>query len=465
MSSILSVGIQIDSTDAVRARQDMEALASTGAKVDTALAKVEQGSGRTGKSLATLGAYAKQASESSSQMVAQLQQLNTTQSRQEALLKAIGSSLGGTTAAYRASASAVQSGAQAHKAYVDQLDQTIAKQKAMGISAGQTAAAMRQVPAQFTDIVTSLQGGQSPLTVLLQQGGQLKDSFGGVGAAASALGGYVAGLINPFTVGAAAVGLVAYAAHQGAEEMNAYSKALILTGGVSGKTAGELEALAIRIAATSGTQGQVTEALTAAVGSGKIASSALESVGAASASMSRVLGVSIDDAVGQFAKLADEPAKASVELNKQYHYLSASTYERIQSLEEQGRKEEAAGLAQKTYADASVARLRQVREEAGILSRTLGGLGDIASGMWKTLAGAASSIGARVCHLLGRAAVLLQEREHALCLGQARPTRLRRAADEWGALDRGKAHARVPGAERQHAREDDRRARRARCRQ
>nr|GFB80970.1 hypothetical protein [Tanacetum cinerariifolium] len=59
-----------------------------------------------------------------------------------------------------------------------------------GISAKQTAAALRGVPAQFTDIATSLQGGQAPLTVFLQQGGQLKDMFGGASPAAKALGGY-----------------------------------------------------------------------------------------------------------------------------------------------------------------------------------------------------------------------------------------------------------------------------------
>ena len=50
-----------------------------------------------------------------------------------------------------------------------------------GISSGQTQAALRQLPAQFTDIFTSLAGGQNPLMVLIQQGGQIKDSFGGIG--------------------------------------------------------------------------------------------------------------------------------------------------------------------------------------------------------------------------------------------------------------------------------------------
>jgi hypothetical protein len=42
--------------------------------------------------------------------------------------------------------------------------------QAVNVSSKQTAAALRMLPAQFSDIAVSLQGGQSPLTVLLQQG-------------------------------------------------------------------------------------------------------------------------------------------------------------------------------------------------------------------------------------------------------------------------------------------------------
>ena len=83
----------------------------------------------------------------------------------------------------------------------------------VGMSAAQTTAALRNVPAQMTDVVVSLASGQQPLTVLLQQGGQLKDMFGGVGAAAKAIGGYVAGLVNPFTLAAAAAASAAMPSH------------------------------------------------------------------------------------------------------------------------------------------------------------------------------------------------------------------------------------------------------------
>src|SRR5690606_23924897 len=76
----------------------------------------------------------------------------------------------------------------------------------------------RQLPMQFTDIFTSLATGQRPLNVFLQQGGQLKDLFGGVGPAFRAMGGYLLGLINPLTVGAATVGALAVAWKQGRDE-------------------------------------------------------------------------------------------------------------------------------------------------------------------------------------------------------------------------------------------------------
>ena len=80
-----------------------------------------------------------------------------------------------------------------------------------GVAAGakQAAAAsndVARVMPQLTDVFVSLGSGQSPLTVALQQGGQLKDLFNGdVPAAFRATGAAVGTMINPATVAAAAV--------------------------------------------------------------------------------------------------------------------------------------------------------------------------------------------------------------------------------------------------------------------
>ncbi len=242
--------------------------------------------------------------------------------------------------------------------YLDQLDAAKAKQDAaagslnkMGVSAAQTAAAMRGVPAQFTDIITSLQGGQNPMTVLLQQGGQLKDMFGGVGNAARALGGYVAGLVTPFTAMGAAVAGVGVLWYQAEKEAREYSKALILSGNAAGTTSGQMQIMAQGIASISGTQGAAAEALAIFAQNSKVGRSNLEEFTGAALRFSEVTGQSVDAVAKQFADLAKDPLEASLKLNDGMNYLTVSTYNQIKALTEQGRATEAAYLAQKTYSD------------------------------------------------------------------------------------------------------------------
>ncbi|MFP5424692.1 MAG: phage tail tape measure protein [Gammaproteobacteria bacterium] len=221
-----------------------------------------------------------------------------------------------------------------------------------GMTAKATAAALRNVPAQFTDIVVSLQGGQAPLTVLLQQGGQLKDMFGGIGPAARALGGYVAGLVTPFTVAAAAAAGLGYAFYKGSEEADAYNNSLILTGRSAGVTTDQLGAMAKQISSTVGTTGAAASALASIAGGGKIAGDSFQQVAQAAVSMEEATGRAIADTVAEFVKLADDPVKASASLNQQYHYLTASVYAQITALEQQGRHADAVKLATNAFADA-----------------------------------------------------------------------------------------------------------------
>jgi len=291
------------------------------------------------------------------------------------------------------------------KPYLAQLDSALAKQKAaeaalnatapalgrVSVSAAQTANALRGVPAQITDIITSLQGGQAPLTVFLQQGGQLKDMFGGIGPAARAVGGYVLGLVNPFTVAAAAVGALALAYYKGSQETVEYNKALILTGNYAGQTAGQLQDMAKKIADGGATQGKAAEALTALASTGRVAGDALLQAGEAVVASNRAMGTSIKDAVAEYVKLGEDPAKASAKLNESLHYLTQSTYEQIKALEDQGRKEEAGALAQATYAAAMKQRSGQVVENLGSIERALKSGALIASQFWDALLGVGRS--------------------------------------------------------------------------
>ena len=242
----------------------------------------------------------------------------------------------------------------------------------LGMTAKATSAALRQVPAQFTDIVVSLQGGQAPLTVLLQQGGQLKDVFGGIAPAFRALSNYVVGLINPLTMAAAAIGTIGLAWYKGAAESEAFNKALILTGNYAGLTTTKLVALQNTVAAaTGGTKGAAAEALTAFAASGQLASTNYAKFAEVAVRAQKELGTSVGDTVKIFEDLGKEPLKASLKLNESTNYLTLSVYRQIKALEDQGRTADAAAVAQNAYADSTNLRLGKVTENLGYMESAL----------------------------------------------------------------------------------------------
>lgn len=238
-----------------------------------------------------------------------------------------------------------------------------------GMSAKATAAALRGVPAQFTDIVVSLQGGQAPLQVLLQQGGQLKDMFGGVGPAIQALGGYVLGLVNPFTVAAAAVGVLGYAYYSGSEEAVGFQKALITTGNAAGTTSDRLSGMAREVAATVGTTGAAAEVLTQLAGSGKIAAGSFVEITEAALEWRSATGKAVEETVAEFVKIGKDPVAAAKDLNEQYNFLTASTYSQIVALKEQGDTIGATKLLTDTYVDTIKNRSKEVTENLSIWER------------------------------------------------------------------------------------------------
>lgn len=251
---------------------------------------------------------------------------------------------------------------------------------AVGLSAKQTAAALRGVPAQFTDIVTSLQGGQSPLQVLLQQGGQLKDMFGGVGPAARALGGYVAGLVNPFTAAAAAAALLGVAYFKGSQETTAYNNALILTGNAAGTSADQLATLAGQVSATIGTTGAAAEVLAKLAGNSQIAGESFGVVATAALQMQSTTGRAIDETVAEFAKIGKDPVAAAKELNDQYGFLTASVYSQIVALKEQGDTIGAARLLTDTYASTINSRTGEITQNLGLIESAWKGIKSAAAG-------------------------------------------------------------------------------------
>ncbi|BEU95511.1 hypothetical protein ACDW_12160 [Acidovorax sp. DW039] len=239
--------------------------------------------------------------------------------------------------------------------------------QALGVSAKQTAAAMRGVPAQITDIVVSLQGGQAPMTVLLQQGGQLRDMFGGIVPAVRALGSTALGLVNPFTLAGGAAAVLALAYKQGSAEADEFRRAIVMSGNAAGTSVAQLSDMARAVSANIGTQSEAAAVLAQMASGGRIAGDNLQYFTEVAMGLERYVGVPVKATIADLEELGKAPLAASVKLNEQYRYLTVAVYEQIKALDEQGRKEEAAAVAQNAYAKAFEARKNEMQANLGYL--------------------------------------------------------------------------------------------------
>lgn len=242
------------------------------------------------------------------------------------------------------------------------------------VAAKQTANSLRQVAPQVTDIVTQLAGGQAPLQVLIQQGGQLKDVFGGIGPAARALGGYVAGLVTPLTVTAVAFGGVAIAAHAGSKELQDFRKEALISGSALAGSLDRYNQLRDSLVGIAGTKGKASEALTEIASRAQLAGRNVQLIGDAAVLFEKATGQAISKTVDQFQRLADSPTQAAAELNKQFNFLTASTYAQIKALEQQGKLFEAGEVAIRAFGDTMKTRAQQVVDDAGLMERAWRGV-------------------------------------------------------------------------------------------
>ena len=299
--------------------------------------------------------------------------------------KSAGDAASGLATTTKASKAPIaEAGAAADKAAIAEQRLAAAAERA-GMSAKAMSAALRGVPAQFTDIAVSLQGGQNPLTVFLQQGGQLKDMFGGAGAAARALGGYVLGLVTPFTVAAAAATALAVAAFQGSREQDAYVKSLAMTGNAAGVTASSLQAYAKQISEVTGTQGAAAAGLVEFINAGVRGEEQLRQYTATALAWSKATGEGVDVVAQRFSALQNDPLKASLKLNESTNFLTASIYEQIRSLEEQGNKTEAARVAMDALDASMKSGAASINQNLGSLERAWNGVAGAAKWAWDSM--------------------------------------------------------------------------------
>lgn len=376
--------LEIDSRDAEQkaadTRKALEALESAGLRVKPAMDKAGSGMDGAGKSAEAAGKSFSSQREEIEQLLGRISPLSKQLGeldRQEQELARHRKSGAIELDTYREYQQKITNTRNELNRFSDSLTRT-------GNTAKQTAAALRGVPAQFTDIAVSLQGGQAPLTVFLQQGGQLKDMFGGVGPAAKALGGYVAGLINPFTIAASAVGVFTLAAYKGYEQAELYRKALTLTGDAAGRTADDLIALSRSIAGGRNFSEASQSVLTLA-SNGRLAGEAFTQVARAATELAVATGKSAGDAAEQLSSTKGKVVDLAAEYSDKYGVITLAVFEQVRALEQQGDRMGAIKVLAGAVADEMGARNKEMVESTRGLAKAWDDVKASVGGVWAQL--------------------------------------------------------------------------------
>ena len=233
---------------------------------------------------------------------------------------------------------------------VTHIDRVTTSSAALTKQSSRNAAEMLNLSRQFADVGVSLQAGQSPFTVLVQQGAQIVDVFASSNRTVGQMfsqaigwaGRFVASTAGVVT-GIAAIGAGAlYAAANWADAQRDIERALIGIGKNSGLTAKDINELASSGATTFGLSvGQAREAALEFVKTGVIFRDNIKAAVAVTHDFAIVTGTDAKEAAKTLAAALADPVRGADALNKQLGFLDGKTREYIITLVNQNQLQEA----------------------------------------------------------------------------------------------------------------------------
>ncbi|EPT4839570.1 phage tail tape measure protein, partial [Escherichia coli] len=246
-------------------------------------------------------------------------------------------------------------------------------------------AAMRTLPAQFTDIATQLAGGQNPWLILLQQGGQVKDSFGGMIPMFRGLAGAITLPMVGVTSLAVATGALAYAWYQGDSTLSAFNKTLVLSGNQSGLTADRMLTLSRAGQAAGLTFNQARESLAALVNAGVRGGEQFDAINQSVARFASASGVEVDKVAEAFGKLTTDPTLGLMAMARQFRNVTAEQIAYVAQLQRSGDEAGALQAANDIATKGFDEQTRRLKENMGTLETWADKTGKAFKSMWDAI--------------------------------------------------------------------------------
>ncbi|QGF21239.1 tail length tape measure protein [Citrobacter phage HCF1] len=209
--------------------------------------------------------------------------------------------------------------------------------------------------------------------VAIQQGGQIKDSFGGIGNSLRAL----TSLITPARLAMAGLagvfGVVVKASWDMYSSQRDVEKALILTGNVAdinGKSSKKCLSVSKRVAESTGDSiSRTKDAMTAAIKAGAESQKEIETITKGISAYSKITGDGLDEVADKFTKLATDPLNAMREMNKEMNIFTVDQVKQIGELIRAGKDYEAGLLAQQFAAEGAAQKQKELYDTAAPLQK------------------------------------------------------------------------------------------------
>jgi phage-related minor tail protein len=285
-----------------------------------------------------------------------------------------------------------KSAADSYKAFDDHglIDKTSASLDNMGKKAELGRHHLLNLGFQLQDLFVSLQAGQNPLTVFIQQGGQIgqiaAQSGVGIGGMAKAIGGVLAKAVFSATAGLVALGAgavaVGYAFISGSQDSARLSNSLSISTNKANLTTQSLYKLSDSIAdSTNKSVSSVREIASAYAIDGRYSLKAVTDLTIATQKFADLTGKSASDVVSEWSKMAEGPTDFAYKLAESYDLLTLKQIEQIRKLEEQGQ----ASQATEVLVSSLKSKLEQQTVNLGYLEQAWRGVTNAISDAWTAL--------------------------------------------------------------------------------
>lgn len=197
---------------------------------------------------------------------------------------------------------------------------------------------------QYTvnDVAASLASGASPFTILMQQGGQVTQAFGGFKNTMSMIGQAMTPVRMAVAGVTAALLLYVKGLIDAKQEQAEFANTMKLTNGYAGMTYGAYQEMGKAISQVTGNSvKEAKEAVMQLGATGQFQKQQIEELATSALLIGQYTGKSAEDVIKGFTKMAEGPAAYAKELNNQFNFLTAPQLAHIQRLEETGDKSKA----------------------------------------------------------------------------------------------------------------------------